>query len=128
VSGSPAQVIGTRGEYVTYLAAYVSGQDDRGNDVTSYRASQVGPCAFVPNAEAEAMIGTRQVTSSDSIYLPAATPVSPLDRIQRQNGEVYEVVGESSPHMSPFTGLTAPLLVKLRRITGATAHLATETT
>jgi hypothetical protein len=124
--GNP--VLGSFGEYVSYLTASVSGQDARGNDVLTYTPSQVGPCAFVPGAEAEAAEGTRQVTSADQIYLPQGTPVSPLDQILRTTGEQYHVVGESSTWKSPWTGTIGPVLVKLRRVTGATAMLPVEST
>ena len=100
--------------------------DARGNDVTVFANSAVGPCIFVPGAETEAAIGTEQVTSVDKLYVPAGTPSSPLDRVIRGNGEIYEVTGESSSWTSPFTGLQAPTEVSLRRVTGATAHLTTE--
>jgi hypothetical protein len=118
---------GALGEMVTYQTAAVTGQDDRGNDVTGFTNSQVGPCAFVPGAEAEAAVGTEQVTSTDTLYMPPGTPVSPLDRILRGNGETYEITGEASTWSSPFTGIAAPVKVSLRRVTGATAHLASET-
>lgn len=118
---------GAMGEYVTYLTATISGPDARGNDIKTFTASTVGPCAFVPGTEAEAAIGTEQVTSVDQIYMPAGTPVSPLDQIQRANGETYEITGEAWNWASPFTGIQAPTKVSLRRVTGATAHLATET-
>jgi len=124
--GTP--VIGSYGEFVTYLAASVTGTDDRGNDVLTYTSSQVGPCAFVPGAEAEVAQGTRQVTSTDQIYLPQGTPVSPLDQILRTTGEQYHVVGESNTWASPWTGIRGPVLVKLRRVTGATAMLPAEST
>lgn len=120
-------VIGTRGEYVTYMAASVTGVDARGNDVTTFTSSTVGPCAFVPGSEAEATEGSEQTTTGALLYMPAGTPVSPLDRIQRFNGEVYEITGESNAWASPFTGTASPVQVRLRRVVGATAHLDTET-
>ena len=118
---------GSYGEYVTYQTAAVTSQDARGNDVLTFTGSSVGPCAFVPGTEAEAAIGTEQVTSTDILYMPAGTPVSPLDRILRANGEIYEITGEAWTWQSPFTGVQGPVRVSLRRVTGATAHLATET-
>jgi hypothetical protein len=124
--GTP--VLGSQGEYITYLTATVTGTDGRGNDVLTYLPSQVGPCAFVPGAETEQMEGGRQATSTDQLYLPQGTPVSPLDQIQRTTGEVYHVVGESNTWASPWTGTRGPVLVKLRRVTGATAMLPVEST
>ena len=124
--GNP--VIGSAGEYVTWLSASVTGQDARGNDILTLTPSQVGPCVFVPGAEGEQAEGTRQVTSTDQIYPPQGTPVTPLDQVQRATGETYHVVGESNSWSSPWTGLAGPMLVKLRRVTGATATLAVEST
>jgi hypothetical protein len=124
VSGPP----GTYGEMVTYQTA-VRGlrPDARGNDVVTFTNSTVGPCAFVPGAETEAAIGTEQVTADALIYLPYGTPVSPLDRVQRANGEIYEITGESDSWSSPLTGTTGLTKALLRRVTGGTAHLTTET-
>jgi hypothetical protein len=123
----PGQVIGSLGEMVTYQTAAAGiAPDARGNDVVTFVNSVIGPCIFVPGAETEAAIGTEQVTSVDKLYLPAGTPTSPLDRVQRANGEIYEITGEAWTWSSPFTGFTGPIAVSIRRVTGATAHMTTE--
>lgn len=119
--------VGAFGEMVTYQHATVSmTRSARGNDVLEFTETTVGPCAFVPGTEAEAAIGTEQVTAAGELYLPSGTPVSPLDRIIRGNGETYEITGEASNWASPFTSSPGPTLVRLRRVTGATGHMTTE--
>lgn len=121
-------IIGARGEYVTWQHAAVTGTDDRGNDVLTFTGTTLGPCAWVPGSEVEAAIGTEQVTADAVIYLPPGTIPSPLDRIERASGEIYEVTGEPDASYSPFTGIQAPVKVSLKRVTGVTAHLSAEST
>ena len=118
--------VGAFGEMVTYQHAVVSGRSARGNDVVTFTETTVGPCAFVPGTEAEAAVGTEQVTAAGELYMPPGTPVSPLDRIVRGNGETYEITGEASRWASPYTSLAGPTLVRVRRVTGATGHMTTE--
>ena len=117
---------GSRGEYVTYQTAVVTGRSARGNDVLAFTDSTVGPCAFVPGSEAEAAVGTEQITAAGELYLPPGTPTSPLDRVIRPNGEMYEITGEQSAWASPLTLTAGPVLVRLRRVTGVTAHMSTQ--
>lgn len=116
---------GPAGEYVTWRRGAKTGVSARGNDVIGFTPVSVGPCAFVPGAEAEAAVGTEQVTADAVLYAPAGTPVSPLDQVERDNGEIYQVTGELSAWSSPWTGIKSPISVRLRRVTGAAAHLGT---
>jgi hypothetical protein len=109
---------------VTWETAFDSGEKDRGNVVLAYRNSTVGPCAFVPGSEAEATQGAYQVTALADIYIPAGTPVTPQDRVIMPDGQRWQVVGQPNSWKSPFTGFQAPVQVRLRRVTGASAHTA----
>jgi hypothetical protein len=117
---------GGPGEYVTYQRAAITGRSARGNDIITFTDSTVGPVAWEPGTEAEAAIGTEQVTAGGQMYLPRGTPVAPQDRIIRENGETFEITGEGGTWTSPFTGLVGPVFVHLKRVTGATAHMSTE--
>jgi hypothetical protein len=112
------------GVTIVYLTAAVTGQDDLGNDVITWSASEISGCAFVPGATSEATEGTEQVRDDAGIYLPPGSKVSsPLDRIQYA-GETWQVQGASSSWESPFTGARAPVLVPLRHVEGATEREA----
>jgi len=117
-------VVGVNGIFVTWQTAFDSGERDRGNVVLGYTDSQVGPCAFVPGSEAEATQGAIQVTALSEIYVPAGTPVTPQDRVILPDGTRWQVIGQANPYGSPFSGNQAPTQVRLRRVTGATAHNA----
>lgn len=115
-------IVGINGLMVTWQTASDSGQRDRGNVVLAYADSVVGPCAFVPGSEAEATQGAYQVTALSELYVPAGTPVTPLDRVIMPDGTRWQVVGQANPFQSPFTRNSGPTQVRLRRVTGATAH------
>lgn len=115
-------IVGINGIYVTWESAYDSGQRDRGNTILAYRESSAGPCAFVPGSEAEATQGAYQVTALAEIYIPAGTPVTPQDRVIMPDGQRWQVIGQPDAWKSPFSGLASPVRVRLRRVTGATAH------
>ena len=109
------------GEPVILLRASVTGQDSYGNDVTTLTPENRS-AAWVPGSEAEITTGTEAVTADAECYLlPPGTAPGPLDQLTRvATGETFQVVGESSSWTSPFTGVASPVLVRLRRITGAT--------
>lgn len=107
---------------VTQLVASVTGQDSRGNDISTWAPLQVQALAFVPGQTAENIQATDQVTADAELYLPSGVTVAPEDRFQFGNGEVYEVNGHSSAWSSPFTGVDGAVMVRLRRVTGAAAH------
>lgn len=117
---------GPAGEWVTWRHAAVTGTDARGNDIVTFTGTPLGPCAWVPGAEAEAAVGTEQVTAGAVLYAPPGTCPSPLDQVQRASGDVYEITGDPDASRSPFTGTRAPVKISLKRVTGVTAHLSAE--
>lgn len=107
---------------VTHLVASVTGQDSRGNDVTTFTPAGLLAYAFVPGQTTEDIEATEQVTAAAELYLPPDTAVAPEDRFQLADGTVWDVMGQPSPYSSPFTGIGGTVMVRLRRVTGAGAH------
>ena len=108
---------------VTQLQAAVTGRDDYQNDQTAFTSRQVSGAAWVPGATSEATEGTEQVIATGELYLPPGTSVTPEDQFTVL-GETYQVFGHSSAWQSPWTGIQSPVMVRLRRVTGASAHSA----
>ncbi len=107
---------------VTQLAASVTGQDSRGNDIYAWSAVPQLAYAFAPGQTAENIQGTEQVTANAELYLPPDSVVTPEDRFVLADGTTWEVTGLPSPYGSPFTGIGGTVVARLRRVTGASAH------
>jgi len=108
------------GVNMTLIKRTVSGQDSYGNDVYAETPRVIGNCVFQPAGSTENLAFTDQVNTSDVIFMPFGTPVGPLDAIEYQ-GVRYEVVGEVSSWVSPFSGRTSPIRINVSKITGVTA-------
>lgn len=107
---------------VTQLRAAVTGQDSRGNDIIGRTPEAVQALAFVPGQTTEATQGTEQVTANAELYLMFGATVSPEDQFELADGTIWDVQGQSSPFSSPFTGAGGTVMVRLKRVTGASAH------
>jgi hypothetical protein len=108
------------GVNMTLIKRYVSGQDSYGNDVYSETPMVIGNCVFQPAGSTENLIFTDQVNTTDTIFMPYGTPVGPLDAIE-YNGDRFEVIGEISSWVSPFSGRTSPIRVNVNKVTGVAA-------
>jgi hypothetical protein len=117
VAGFPA------GETVTLLRPGATTQDGYGNDVpgpdveTDIEGVAVSPRDGNASSGNENTQGRDQVISGFVIWLPAGTEMRPTDRV-RVRGVVCEVDGEDGQWRSPFTGLSSPVQVSLKRVTG----------
>lgn len=107
---------------VTQLRAAVTGQDGLGNDIYAWTAAPVQAYAFVPGQTTEAVQGTEQVSAAAELYLPPGTDVAPTDQFELPDGTTWNVLGQPSPYNSPFTGIGGTVMVRLQRVTGASAH------
>jgi hypothetical protein len=106
---------------MTLIRRTLSGTvDEYGNDVYNETPVTVTNCVFAPAGSSENLTFADQVSSFDTIFMPADTIVSTLDAID-WNGNRYEVAGEPSAWTSPFSGRVSPIRISVSRITGVTA-------
>jgi hypothetical protein len=108
------------GQTVTILNRYVSGQDDYGNDVYSYTPQQVSNCSVQQASTRENLQFTDQVTTGIIVFVPYGTQVGYLDAVV-VNGVTYEVTGNPTSWVSPWTGHTAPIRIQATVVEGASA-------
>jgi hypothetical protein len=106
---------------MTLIRRTLSGtQDEYGNDVYNETPSTIYGCVFVPASSGESLVFQDQVNTTDTIFMPAGTVVSPLDAIE-YNGDKYEVMGKPSAWTSPFSGRVSPIRINVNKITGVSA-------
>jgi hypothetical protein len=108
------------GVNMTLVKRTVSGQDMYGNDVYDETSTVIGNCVFQPAGSTENLTFADQVNTTDTIFMPFGTPVGPLDAIDF-NGNRYEVIGEISSWVSPFSGRTSPIRINVSKIAGVSA-------
>jgi len=94
--------------------------DSYGNDVYTETKTTVLDCVFQPAGSTENLVFTDQVATTDTIFMPYGTPVGYLDAIEYA-GNRYEVTGEPSVWVSPFSGRVSPIRISVSKITGVTA-------
>lgn len=105
------------GQTVTNIRRYVSGADEFGNDVYSYTSEDVAGCVVQPSGSNETVQFTDQVSTSIVVYYPFGTDIVAIDAFMVA-GVKYEVEGDPSHWVSPFSGHTAPIEVRGSRVTG----------
>lgn len=105
------------GQTVTLIRRTVSGQDERGNDTYSETSEPIPRAVVQPTGSNEFTQFTDQVSTDIVVFLPFGTEVSPLDAVE-VGGLRYEVQGDPSSWVSPFSGNTSPIQVRLSRVTG----------
>jgi ketosteroid isomerase-like protein len=96
----------------------VAGQDEYGNDTLSFTEVQVGPCSVQQTTSREAINFTDQVATSVLVFMPYGTDVGFLDAMIINDVE-YEVTGDPTDWVSPFSGHTAPIRVTGQLVKGA---------
>jgi hypothetical protein len=112
-----------QGQPATLLHATTGEVDKYGNDVLTY-APEATTAVFVPAAVSESTEGTDETISNGEVYFPdTSISVSAQDRVV-VGGTTYEVTGTSSQWQSPFTQIKTPVLVRVRVVGGAEAHIA----
>jgi hypothetical protein len=113
------------GETVTLIRRTKTGEDDYGNDIYSATDVTVPGVVWAPAgsrggvpASIEHTGAADMVTTNAQAYLPPGTTVTSVDRIRRENGDLYEVSGEPSLYRNPFTGTSPGPIVEVKRVTG----------
>jgi hypothetical protein len=112
-----------QGQPATLLHAAATGRDAYQNDVITY-TPEATTAIFVPGAVSEATEGTDETITNGEIYFPdTSISVSSQDRVVI-GAITYEVTGDPSQWQSPFTSIKTPVLVRVRLVEGAEAHVA----
>lgn len=112
-----------QGQPATLLHATSGATDIYNNDVLTY-TPEATTAIFVPEAVSESTEGTDETISNGEVYFPdTSISVSSQDRVVL-GGITYEVTGTSSQWQSPFTQIKTPVLVRVRVVEGAEAHVA----
>ena len=112
-----------QGQPATILHATAGATDKYGNDVMAY-TPEATTAIFVPGAVSEATEGTDETIANGEVYFPdASVTVGAQDRVVI-GGITYEVTGDPSQWQSPFTQIKTPVLVRVRIVEGAEAHVA----
>lgn len=108
------------GETVTRLRATTTG-DRYGDDVADWSEPdelEIDGCKVAPRESDEDHSSGRQaVIQGLTIYTPDGADVLPSDRL-RVRGVVHEVVGEPGVWTNPWSGVTAGLELRTRRVAG----------
>lgn len=112
------------GETVVLQRWSTTGTNAYGNEIATFTDQVISGAVWQPGQTSEATQGAEETTADARCYLPAGTAVSPLDRIVRA-GETFEVQGERSDWTSPWTSVRAPVMVRVRRVQGVSAHSVT---
>jgi hypothetical protein len=105
---------------LTLVHRVLDGLDGYGNDTYRDEPEAVTGSVAAPGGSFEDTQFTEQVSTDMTFYLPYGTPVGSLDAII-YNGIRYEIRGEPSSYRSPFSNNTAPVEVRARAVSGASA-------
>jgi hypothetical protein len=108
----------TYGQMVTVRNRFADGRDEYGNDKYSYTETVVGPCSVQQASSRENISNTDQVVTGMTVFMPFGTEIGYLDSVII-NGAEYEVTGTPDTWTSPFSGHTAPIMVRCVLVQGA---------
>jgi hypothetical protein len=112
-----------QGQPATLRHAVVAGVDSYGNDLLGY-TDEATTAIFVPGAVSESTEGTDETITNGEVYFTdTSISVSAQDRVVI-GAITYEVTGTSSQWQSPFTQIRTPVMVHVRVVAGAEAHIA----
>lgn len=106
------------GQTVTLVKRSVTGVDDFGNDVYSETTIDVTPCIIQPSGSTENIQWTDEVSTTLTVFMPYGTDVDPIDAVEI-DGDRFEIQGDVSSWMSPFSGHTSPIQMTVRKVSGA---------
>jgi hypothetical protein len=106
------------GQTVTLIKRSVSGVDAFGNDTYSETTFAVSPCVIQPSGSTEDIQWTDEVATDLTVFVPYGTDVNAVDAVEIGNVR-YEVQGDNSTWISPFSGHTSPIQMRVRKVTGA---------
>lgn len=103
-------------ESFTILTETVTSQDSDGNDVrTATEVATRG--AFAPEGSTELIQGENIVLTHPTVYLEDGAPVPTAADKMRVRGLLYDVDGEPSVFLNPFTGTQPGPVVRLLKVT-----------
>jgi hypothetical protein len=105
------------GTPITLINRSVTGVSPLGNDALGTAVTTVVLGGFAPGGSTELVQGQDQIITQPTVYLPAGTNVTAIDRIVVA-GQTFEVDGSPNPYCNPFTGWRTPVEVKLKVVTG----------
>lgn len=104
------------GQVMTVIKRVKGPSDSFGNDTwTEARADVRG--VFNPGGSTETVQGQDMLVVQPTVVLPAGTDVAAIDAVEI-DGDRYEVDGNPSAPVSPFTNWAPGIVVKLKRVTG----------
>jgi hypothetical protein len=106
------------GQTVTLIKRSVNGTDGYGNDTYGETTVKVSPCVIQPSGSTEDIQWTDEVATDLTVFMPYGTDVDAVDAVDI-NGVRYEVQGDVSSWVSPFSGKTSPIQMRVRKVTGA---------
>jgi hypothetical protein len=106
------------GQTVTLISRVVSGTDAYGNDTYSETSTDISPCVVQPASSTETIQWTDEVATDLTVFMPYGTDVEAVDAVEI-NGDRYEVQGDVSSWVSPFSGHTSPIQMRVRKVSGA---------
>lgn len=104
------------GETVTRLRTGASpGEDPYGNPLPGVDVEVAIPgAAFDPGGSLEPVeVGRAQTVTTPKLYFTTSPDIISSDRL-RVRGLVYSVIGRPALWVSPFTGVTAGMVVELK--------------
>lgn len=105
------------GQTVTLVHRVPSGTDEYGNDTYTDVTEDIALCSVQPASSTEVIQFTDAVTTGITVFLPYGTDISYLDAIIVA-GIQYEVQGDPSQWVSPFSGHAAPVQVRASKVKG----------
>jgi hypothetical protein len=106
------------GKMVTVRSRFVNGTDEYGNDTYGFTETVVGPCSVQQASSRENITNTDQVSTGMTVFMPFGTKIGYLDSVIIDGAE-YEVTGTPDTWTSPFSGHTAPVMVRCVLVQGA---------
>jgi len=96
-----------------------AGTDPYGNPIPGIDVETTVPgAAFDPGSSLEPVeVGRAQTVTTPKLYFRSSPDIISTDRM-RARGIVYAVVGNPALWISPYTGVTAGLVVELKAVAG----------
>jgi hypothetical protein len=115
------------GVTVTVVYNSPSGVDRWNNAVMAQTTEDVSGVAGVPMQTSESAQGAEEVLGSGQFYFKNGLAGN-LDYLSEVlfNGKTYQIQGDPEQWTSPWSGLSSPLRVDVREVTGAAAHSSSE--
>lgn len=108
----------TYGQTVTIVRRIPAGRDEYGNDKFTDQTEDIPLVVVAPANSSEIISFTEQTDDTVMLYFPTGTDISYLDAVLI-DGDKYEVQGNPQGFLSPFSGHSSPVQVRVHRVSGA---------